>query len=171
VQALVTRSPSGGTPRRSVTDLDSGRVAMLLAVLTRHGRINFSEHEVYAGTVGGMRATEPATDLAIALALTSAARDSPLPQTLCAIGEVSLSGDVRRVSGIERRLAEAARLGFTVALVPGGHDGAPPGNTHGVNAVQVATLPEAMAAAAEMGGRIAEARRPALRTIRGGAPA
>ncbi len=170
VQALVARSPTGGTPRRSVTDLDSGRVAMLLAVLARHGGIAFGDFEVYAATVGGMRATEPASDLAIALALASAARDAPLPQTLCAIGEVSLSGDVRRVGGLERRLAEAARLGFTVALVPGGHDGGSlrPAAVHGIRTLPVDTLPAALAAVANMRNRIGEGRRPALRTVQGG---
>ena len=170
VQALVARSPTGGTPRRSVTDLDSGRVAMLLAVLARHGGIAFGDFEVYAATVGGMRATEPGSDLAIALALASAARDAPLPQTLCAIGEVSLSGDVRRVGGLERRLAEAARLGFTVALVPGGHDGGSlrPAAVHGIRTLPVDTLPAALAAVANMRSRIGEGRRPALRTVQGG---
>jgi DNA repair protein RadA/Sms len=164
VQALVARATSGGTPRRSVTDLDSGRVAMLLAVLTRHGRIAFGEHEVYAATVGGLQATEPAADLAVALALASAARDSPLPQTLCAIGEVSLSGDVRRVNGLDRRLAEAARLGFRLAFVPAGQ----PGAAAGIQTLPVGTLVEALGRVASLGDRIGDPRRPVLRTIAGG---
>ena len=176
VQALVARSANGGTPRRSVTDLDSGRVAMLLAILARHGGIGLSDFEVYAATVGGLRAAEPACDLAIALALASASRDLALPQTLCAIGEVSLSGDVRRVAGLERRIAEAARLGFTVALVPGGHAAEPArpakaasgSSLQGIDIIPVATLTDALASIANLRARVGEARRPALRTIQGG---
>jgi DNA repair protein RadA/Sms len=137
---------------------------MLLAVLTRHGRIAFGEHEVYAATVGGLQATEPAADLAVALALASAARDSPLPQTLCAIGEVSLSGDVRRVNGLDRRLAEAARLGFRLAFVPAGQ----PGAAAGIQTLPVGTLVEALGRVASLGDRIGDPRRPVLRTIAGG---
>ena len=74
--------------------------------------------EVYAATVGGMRITEPAADLALALAITSARRDVALPSDLVVLGEIGLAGEIRRVAGVERRLAEAARLGFTSALVP-----------------------------------------------------
>jgi DNA repair protein RadA/Sms len=164
VQALVARTSTGGSPRRSVTDLDPGRVAMLLAVLARHGGLPLGDQEVYAATVGGLSATEPAADLAVALALASAARGSPLPPTLCAIGEVSLSGDVRRVSALDRRLAEAARLGFTAALVPAGQAGA----AAGIQAVPAATLAEALARAASLGDRHAAPRRPALHSVAGG---
>ena len=161
VQALVARTSTGGSPRRAVTDLDPGRVAMLLAVLGRHGRLPLGEHEVYAATVGGLSATEPAADLAIALALASAARDSPLSPTLCAIGEVSLSGDVRRVSALERRLAEAARLGFTAALVPAGQAGA----AAGIQKMPAATLAEALATVVSFGDRATAPRRPPLRSV------
>jgi DNA repair protein RadA/Sms len=164
VQALVARTTGGGSPRRSVTDLDSGRVAMLLAVLARHGGLPLGEFEVYAATVGGLQATEPAADLAVALALASAARDSPMPQTLCAIGEVSLSGDVRRVSGLDRRLAEAARLGFRLAFVPAGQAGVAPG----IQTLPVGTLVETLARMASLADRIGDPRRPVLRTIAGG---
>jgi DNA repair protein RadA/Sms len=170
IQALVARSANGGTPRRSVTDLDAGRVAMLLAILARHGGIGLGDFEVYAATVGGLRAAEPACDLAIALALASAARDLALPQTLCAIGEVSLSGDVRRVSGLDRRIAEAARLGFTLALVPGGQAGEPArsASVNGIDVIPVATLAEALGGIANLRARVGEARRPALHTVQGG---
>jgi DNA repair protein RadA/Sms len=117
VQALVSRSalPS---PRRAVSGLDSSRVAMVLAVLERRGRIRLAEADVFAATVGGMRISEPAADLALALAVASAARNVALPPDMVALGEVGLAGEVRRVSGIRTRLAEAARLGFTRALVP-----------------------------------------------------
>ncbi|MBI1759268.1 MAG: DNA repair protein RadA [Actinobacteria bacterium] len=117
VQALVARS-SYGTPRRAVSGLDSARVAMVLAVTERRGRVQLGISDVYCATVGGMRVTEPAADLALALALASAAHDTPLPTDLVAIGEVGLSGDVRRVPGVGRRLGEAARLGFRRALIP-----------------------------------------------------
>ncbi|GAA0280392.1 DNA repair protein RadA [Cryptosporangium japonicum] len=119
VQALV--APSNlNNPRRAVSGLDSARVAMVLAVTERRGRVRLSERDVYTATVGGARVTEPAGDLAVALAVASAARDYALPPDLVAIGELGLSGDVRRVGAVERRLAEAARLGFRRALVPTG---------------------------------------------------
>ena len=80
--------------------------------------MRLGNNHVFSATVGGVRVTEPAADLAVALAVASAARDSPLPPDLVAVGEVGLSGEVRRVGGVGRRLAEAARLGFTRALVP-----------------------------------------------------
>jgi DNA repair protein RadA/Sms len=164
VQALVARTSTGGSPRRAVTDLDPGRVAMLLAVLGRHGGLPLGDHEVYAATVGGLSATEPAADLAVALALASAARNSPLPPTLCAIGEVSLSGDVRRVSALDRRLSEAARLGFTAALVPAGQGA----TAAGIRAVPAATLAEALAKAVTLGDRHVAPRRATLRSVAGG---
>jgi DNA repair protein RadA/Sms len=167
VQALVNRSAGGGSPRRAVSDLDSARVAMLLAVLGRHGGVPLGDYEVYAATVGGIAAHEPAADLAIALSLASAAHELPLPATACAIGEVSLSGDVRRVSGLSRRLAEAARLGFTTALVPGGHAGErTDASCAGIRAVPVATLAEALTATANLSRNVDEHRRPVLRAVR-----
>jgi DNA repair protein RadA/Sms len=118
VQALVHRSAHGGSPRRSTTDLDASRVAMILAVLGRHARVSLGDDDVYTANVGGLRVTEPAADLAIALAVHSAAVDRPVAAAVCAMGELSLSGDVRPVAGLPRRLAEAARLGFRTALVP-----------------------------------------------------
>ncbi|KAA2262361.1 DNA repair protein RadA [Solihabitans fulvus] len=117
VQALVsaTNLPA---PRRAVSGLDSARMAMVLAVLERRGRVRLSDKDVYIATVGGMRVVEPAADLAVALAVASAARDIPFPPDMVAIGEVGLAGEVRRATGVGRRLAEAARLGFTRALVP-----------------------------------------------------
>ena len=117
LQALVAGKdiPS---PRRAVSGLDNARVAMLLAVLERRAGVRLHDAEVYAATVGGMRITEPAADLALAMAITSARRDVALPPDLVVLGEIGLAGEVRRVTGVERRLAEAARLGFTRALVP-----------------------------------------------------
>ena len=117
VQALVAGSniPS---PRRAVSGLDSARVAMLLAVLERRVGVKLADSEVYTATVGGMKVLEPAADLALALAVVSAKRDLALPPDMILLGEIGLAGEVRRVSGVGRRLAEAARLGFTQALVP-----------------------------------------------------
>lgn len=117
VQALVAGSniPS---PRRAVSGLDSARVAMLLAVLERRVNVKLSDSEVYTATVGGMKIAEPAADLAIALAVASARWDVALPPDMVVVGELGLAGEVRRVNGVQRRLAEAARLGFTRALIP-----------------------------------------------------
>jgi DNA repair protein RadA/Sms len=117
LQALVTGKdiPS---PRRAVSGLDNARVAMLLAVLEKRAGVRLHDAEVYAATVGGMRVVEPAADLALALAITSARRDIALPADVVVLGEIGLAGEVRRVAGVERRLAEAARLGFAHALVP-----------------------------------------------------
>ncbi|HEY9390555.1 MAG TPA: DNA repair protein RadA [Mycobacteriales bacterium] len=141
VQSLVASS-SLATPRRAVSGLDSARVAMVLAVLERRGRIRLGDRDVFAATVGGVRLTEPAADLAVALAVASAARDTPLPAGFVALGEVGLSGDVRRVGGVGRRLAEAARLGYTRALVPPDCDSVPPG----VRAIEVPDLGAALRA-------------------------
>ena len=117
VQALVDRSQLSN-PRRAVSGLDSGRVSMVLAVLSSRGGLKLGDCDVYAATVGGVRLTEPAADLAVGLAVASAFSGAALPPDLVAIGEVALSGDVRPVTGVSRRLVEAARLGFTRALVP-----------------------------------------------------
>jgi DNA repair protein RadA/Sms len=116
---------------------------MILAVLERRGPIKLHEQDVFAATVGGVRLAEPAADLALALAVASAARDSPLPPATVAIGEVGLAGDVRRVTAIERRLAEAARLGFVFALVPIDSGKAPAG----METIEVANMREVMAVA------------------------
>jgi DNA repair protein RadA/Sms len=168
VQALVTRAFSSGTPRRSVTDLDPSRVAMLIAVMSRHGDIPIDQSEVYAATVGGIAAHEPAVDLAILLALSSAAREMPIPATTCAIGEVSLSGDVRRVAGLDRRLAEAARLGFTIALVPRAHAGEPvsPASSQGIRTIPVSTLKEAITTATNLSSHAEQDRRAVLSPVR-----
>lgn len=117
VQALVSKS-NAPMPRRSAQGIDNGRLAVLLAVLERRAGIKFFESDVYASAVGGVKVSEPAGDLGIALALASAASDAPIPSNIVACGEIGLGGEVRRVGQMERRLAEAARLGFTQAIVP-----------------------------------------------------
>jgi DNA repair protein RadA/Sms len=96
-------------------------------VLEKRAGVRLHDAEVYAATVGGMRVVEPAADLALALAITSARRDVALPPDVVVLGEIGLAGEVRRVTGVDRRLAEAARLGFTHALVPPDSGVAPAG--------------------------------------------
>jgi DNA repair protein RadA/Sms len=127
VQALVAASGGGGSPRRAVSGLDSQRVAMVNAVVERRGRVRLADADVFAASVGGVRIAEPAADLALALAIASAAKDVPLPRGLVAVGEVGLSGEIRRVGGTGRRLAEAARQGYKVAFVPEDAGSAPKG--------------------------------------------
>ena len=117
VQALVAGT-NAGSPRRTTSGVDHSRVAMALAVLAARLRVDTSSTDVYVSTVGGARAVEPATDLAVAVAVVSAARDLPTPAGLVAVGEVGLTGEVRATVGVQRRLAEAARLGFDRAIVP-----------------------------------------------------
>jgi DNA repair protein RadA/Sms len=119
VQALVAPSPQA-MPRRAVSGLDSSRLAMILAVVQRRLGAPLANNDVYAATVGGVRLGEPAVDLAVALAVLSALQDRALPGDLVAVGEVGLAGEVRRVPGVERRLAAAARMGFRRAVVPAG---------------------------------------------------
>lgn len=119
VQALVAPSMLAN-PRRTTSGVDSSRLAMVLAVLQRRAGLVTAQDDVYVSTIGGARVVEPAADLAIALAVASGARNVPLPEGLVAFGEVGLAGEIRPVVGLSRRLAEAARLGFTTAVVPSG---------------------------------------------------
>jgi len=122
-QALVAPS-AYGTPRRAVVGWDSGRLAMVLAVLEARCGLGFGNKDVYLNVAGGLRITEPAADLAAAAALASSALDMPLPQDCVVFGEVSLSGEVRAVSRMEMRMKEALKLGFGQALGPSsGTDG------------------------------------------------
>src|SRR5918992_2353872 len=117
VQALTTPS-AFGLPRRSANGLDAGRLQLLVAVLQKRVGLGLGGQDVYANVVGGMRIGEPAADLAIALAIASSFRDRPIDSRLVAIGEIGLSGELRSVSQIERRLGEARRLGFDKAVIP-----------------------------------------------------
>ena len=111
VQALVVKT-STPQPRRVVNGVDSSRVAMLLAVLERRAGLRVSEMDVYVSTVGGVKLTEPASDLAIAVAIASAVQDKPIAHDLVAYGEISLAGEIRKVTNSKQRATEAARLGF-----------------------------------------------------------
>lgn len=118
VQALVSQ-PAGEKPRRTTSGVDSSRVAMILAVLQQHGGLRFSDRDVFVATVGGAKLQEPATDLAIALALASSLHHRAGPVGLVAMGEVGLAGELRQIRDLPQRLAEAGRLGFKYAVVPG----------------------------------------------------
>jgi len=122
VQALVVRLQSGATPRRAVVGWDSGRLAMLLAVLESRCGLNFSSAEVYLNVAGGYRLVDPAADLAVAAALVSAMADRPLPASSVWFGEVSLAGEIRPVAHGGVRLKEAAKLGFDRGYGPAGAD-------------------------------------------------
>lgn len=142
VQALLDRSQTS-QPRRATAGLDSSRVAMLLAVLQRRAGLSLGTMDAYVSTVGGVRLAEPAADLAVALALASAAQDKPLPQRLVCFGEVGLAGEVRPVPGIGRRIHEVSRLGFTHAVVPASPQGPGP-VPKGFKVKEVTTLNEAL---------------------------
>ena len=117
VQALVAPTHAAN-PRRTTSGVDAARVAMVLAVLARRVGVGLADQEVYVSTVGGARAVEPAADLAVALAVVGSRLDLALPRGMVAVGEVGLAGEIRTVAGVDRRLAEAARLGLTRAIVP-----------------------------------------------------
>ncbi len=125
VQSLVAESRIP-TPRRVTSGLDSSRVAMITAVLDKRAGAPIGASDVYLSTVGGVRLTEPAADLAVALSIASSVRDQAIPPGTLAIGEIGLAGEIRPVSGVTRRLAEAARLGFRRAYVPAGVLGSGP---------------------------------------------
>lgn len=124
VQSLVT-AKEGPHPRRAVSGLESARLAMLIAVLHRRVGLDLTARDIYASTVGGASLRGPAADLAVAVSLASAALDRAVPANTVTIGEVGLAGELRRVPNISQRLSEAARLGFTTAVVPSEHGPAP----------------------------------------------
>jgi DNA repair protein RadA/Sms len=144
VQALV--SPAGySTPARRASGIDPTRLALLLAVLGRRAGIGLGAHDVYANLAGGVSIAEPGLDLAVALALASSLRDHPIDRRTVVIGEVGLLGELRPVSGIDRRLREAARLGFERAVIPAVRSASAAG-IPGMQLVPVANLGEALTA-------------------------
>ena len=142
LQALVAKS-SLATPRRSAQGLDSGRLAMISAVIEERVGVTLVGADVYALAVGGVRIVEPGADLALALALMSSVTGTALPADLVACGEVGLCGELRQVGQTGRRLAEAARLGFRRAVVPASAPEPPPG----LEVLRASTLVEAIARA------------------------
>jgi DNA repair protein RadA/Sms len=117
VQALVDEAHAPN-PRRLSVGLEQNRLAMLLAVLHRHAGVACFDQDVFVNAVGGVKITEPAADLAVLLAIVSSLRNKPLPEKMIVFGEVGLAGEVRPVQRGQERLKEAAKLGFTRAVIP-----------------------------------------------------
>src|SRR6266851_178625 len=143
IQSLVNKANTNFPPRRVANGFDLNRVHMLLAVLDRRGKTPLGQHDVFVNVAGGIRITEPAADLGLALSIYSNTRDRPLPDGLVVLGELGLAGEVRRVGQTERRLQEAARHGFTRALIP---SGSRTGRPAGLEITEVRTLAEAISA-------------------------
>jgi DNA repair protein RadA/Sms len=142
VQALV--APGGyGSPRRTSSGIDSNRLALLVAVLGRRAGVGLGSHDVYANLAGGLELDDPGLDLPLCLALASSLRDKPVAPDLVAIGEVGLLGELRSVPGLERRLREAARLGFRTAVVPESRRGDLP-QVPGMNVIAVPNIRQAI---------------------------
>jgi DNA repair protein RadA/Sms len=145
IQALVDNA-MGGNPRRLTVGLEAQRLAMLLAVLHRHGGVGVGDQDVFVNVVGGIRLQETAADLPVLLAVLSSLRDRPLPDKTIAFGEVGLSGEIRPVPNGEERLREAATHGFSRAIVPKAN--APKsGHYKGLEIIPVERLADALAAA------------------------
>jgi DNA repair protein RadA/Sms len=152
IESLVVPSPLAN-PRRVANGLDTGRVNMLCAVLSRRAGLSLGDHDVYVNVTGGVRVEEPAADLGVALAIASAMRDRPVEKGTACFGEVGLTGDVRYVSGAPRRVGELLKMGFGRIIRPEGNsEGPPTDNTDGrageeMSVVEVSTLEEAVAVA------------------------
>lgn len=146
VQALVGDAHAG-SPRRTVTGLNPGRVSLLLAVLEKRSGMHFADRDVFVNVAGGVKLDEPAVDLAAALALVSSFRERPLPEDLAAFGEVGLAGEVRAVDMARQRVAEAVKFGFTRCIVP--RSCARDANVPGVQLLPVDRLNQAIELAME----------------------
>ncbi|QSA98548.1 DNA repair protein RadA [Methylococcus sp. EFPC2] len=142
VQALVDESHLAA-PRRVAVGMEGNRLAMLLAVLHRHGGVGILNQDVFINLVGGLRLTETAGDLAVALSVASSLRDRPIPRDWLTFGELGLSGEVRPVQNGEERLREAAKHGFRHAVAP--HKNVPRGGIPGLDIIAVKNLREALA--------------------------
>lgn len=140
-QALAARTPYG-LPRRTAVGFDYNRVNMLLAILERRLGMDFGTYDAYVNVVGGIKVTEPAADLPVITALVSSYRNRLVPERVLVFGEVGLTGEIRRVAAAERRITDAAKLGFTRFVVPAGKLRLPPGFTGEV--CQVKTVEEAL---------------------------
>ena len=143
IQALVDSSPLGN-PRRVAVGLEQNRLAMLLAVLHRHGGLYMADQDVFVNVVGGVKVSETSADLALLLAIVSSFRDRPLPRDLVVFGEVGLAGEIRPVPGGQERLQEAAKHGFTRAIVPKAN--APKKPIKGIEVVAVTEIAQALEA-------------------------
>lgn len=143
IQSLVNKNQNAMV-RRIANGFDVNRLHMILAVLEKRLNLKFGQSDVFVSVAGGIRITEPAADLGLALSIISNERDQPMPDGTVAIGELGLSGEVRRVGQLERRLAEAARHGMTRALIPAGSRA---GRPTGLDVVEVRTVADAVSAA------------------------
>ncbi len=141
IQALVDESHAP-SPKRLATGLEQNRLAMLLAVLNRHAGIPCFDQDVFINAVGGVKIAEPAVDLAVILSIVSSLKNKPLDNRLIVFGEVGLAGEVRPVQGGQVRLKEAAKLGFTKAIVPKAN--APKGKVNGIEVIAVERLNQAL---------------------------
>jgi DNA repair protein RadA/Sms len=144
IQSLVNKLDANYPPRRIASGMDINRLHMIIAVLEKRAATALGKSDIFVNVAGGIRITEPAADLGLALSIYSNTRDRPLPDGLVVIGELGLAGEVRRVGQLERRLHEAARHGLTRALIPAG---AKAGRPAGLEVVEVRSLAEAISAA------------------------
>jgi DNA repair protein RadA/Sms len=152
VQALVDRARAA-LPRRVAQGVDSNRLSMLLAIMSRHAELSLADHDVFVNLVGGLQIDETATDLPLALALASSLRNQALPQSLAVFGELGLTGEVRPVAHGEERLRELAKMGFTEVLLPRDNvprDAAVTAALPGLTLIGVASIAEALSAAAQL---------------------
>ncbi|HUZ87680.1 MAG TPA: magnesium chelatase domain-containing protein, partial [Candidatus Baltobacterales bacterium] len=143
IQSLVNQTDNAMV-RRIANGIDINRLHMILAVLEKRLEHKFGKSDIFVNVAGGIRVTEPAADLGLALSIVSNQNNRPLPDGLVVIGELGLAGEVRRVGQLERRLQEAARHGLTRALIPAG---AKAGRPSGLDVVEVRTVAEAVSAA------------------------
>ena len=141
VQALVDEAHAPN-PRRLTVGLEQNRLAMLLAVLHRHAGIAAFDQDVFVNAVGGVKMGEPAADLAVLLAIVSSLKNKPLPQKLVVFGEIGLAGEVRPVQRGQERLKEAAKLGFTQAIIPKANK--PKQAVHGMEVIAVERIDQAV---------------------------
>jgi len=141
IQALVDSSPLGN-PRRVTVGLEQNRLAMLLAVLHRHGGLYMADQDVFVNVVGGVKVSETSADLAVLLAIVSSFKDFALPQDLVVFGEIGLAGEIRPVPGGQERLFEAVKHGFKRAIVPKAN--LPKRKIDGIEVIGVSKLTQAL---------------------------
>ncbi len=140
IQALVSGAVSGGIPRRTTLGIDRNRAALMIAILEKRLQLDFSSKDIFLNIVGGLKVVEPAIDLALIAAILSSHLDQSIPTTTLVIGEVGLTGEIRRVNMIDQRLSEALKFGFKKIIVPKGNLSTQ--NTAKSNLKEIATLQE-----------------------------
>jgi DNA repair protein RadA/Sms len=142
IQALTTTT-SFGQPRRTANGVDFNRLLLVAAVLTKRVGLRLGNQDIMVNVIGGLRVSEPAADLGMALAIASSSKDVEVAPMTAAVGEIGLSGEIRKVAQLERRLGEVARLGFTRCIVPKAGDKI--NNIKDIQLIPVASLREAVA--------------------------